>query len=254
MGWSICMARKWSTGLSKGYVLSPMVTLLYSPNFKNNIFINNNGRACIADFGSFTIAGDKLTDTPSSALGGAPRWMSPELIDPVRFGLADGHPTKGSDCYALGMVVYEVLSGKLPFASSGSVRAMIKILGGEHPRRPRGKKGKLFTDEIWSILELCWKLQPHDRISASTVLLRLEEHPPLLVSSSNMDEDAGTGGDERWESSSDDESGSGSDDELWSDSDDESGSGSDDEWHSAESDCMFSPFRPGLMFDSPCVV
>jgi len=34
--------------------------------------------------------------------------MSPELLDPERFGITDYRPTKKSDCYALGMVVYEV--------------------------------------------------------------------------------------------------------------------------------------------------
>lgn len=34
--------------------------------------------------------------------------MSPELLDPERFGKSDDRPTKQSDCYALGMVVYEV--------------------------------------------------------------------------------------------------------------------------------------------------
>ena len=37
--------------------------------------------------------------------------MSPELLDPERFGIPeseDTRPTRQSDCYALGMVVYEV--------------------------------------------------------------------------------------------------------------------------------------------------
>ena len=37
--------------------------------------------------------------------------MSPELLDPDRFGITDNRPTKESDCYALGMVVYEVRAG-----------------------------------------------------------------------------------------------------------------------------------------------
>jgi len=40
--------------------------------------------------------------------GGTTRWMSPELLDPDRYGLPDSRPTKESDCYALGMVAYEV--------------------------------------------------------------------------------------------------------------------------------------------------
>jgi hypothetical protein len=37
--------------------------------------------------------------------------MSPELLDPGRFGIPHsegGRPTRQSDCYALGMVIYEV--------------------------------------------------------------------------------------------------------------------------------------------------
>ena len=34
--------------------------------------------------------------------------MSPELLDPDRFEITDYRPTKQSDCYAFGMVIYEV--------------------------------------------------------------------------------------------------------------------------------------------------
>ena len=43
--------------------------------------------------------------------GGTRRWMSPELLIPERFGMHGseaGRPTRQSDCYALGMVIYEV--------------------------------------------------------------------------------------------------------------------------------------------------
>ena len=43
--------------------------------------------------------------------GGTRRWMSPELLDPDRFGMPESEnnrPTRQSDCYALGMVIYEV--------------------------------------------------------------------------------------------------------------------------------------------------
>ena len=36
------------------------------------------------------------------------RWTSPELLDPERFGSEGDRPTRGSDCYAFGMVIYEV--------------------------------------------------------------------------------------------------------------------------------------------------
>ena len=39
--------------------------------------------------------------------GGTYRWMSPELLDPRSF-CSKGRPTRESDCYALGMTIYEV--------------------------------------------------------------------------------------------------------------------------------------------------
>ena len=92
---------------------------------KANILINKGRRACLADFGLSTIAGvvtraaagaarmssisnDTLT---SFTAGGIHRWMSPELLDPEMFGVPESEgdrPTKQSDCYALGMVIYEV--------------------------------------------------------------------------------------------------------------------------------------------------
>ena len=44
----------------------------------------------------------------SFTAGGTTRWMSPELLYPEKYGISDDRPTKKSDCYALGMVVYEV--------------------------------------------------------------------------------------------------------------------------------------------------
>ena len=95
---------------------------------QRNILIKKDHRACVADFGlstmayvmphasndasSSTEAFEISTDSGTSLMpytpGGTRQWMSPELLNPEAFGLDDRRPTKESDCYALGMVVYEV--------------------------------------------------------------------------------------------------------------------------------------------------
>ena len=113
--------------------------------------------------------------------------MSPELFDPERFGVKDSRPTRASDCYALGMVVYEVLTGRIPFSRYSKYAAITKVLRGEQPERPQEMEEKWFTDDVWGILEWCWEPIPSDRPSIENVLQHLEEASiswtplPLLV-------------------------------------------------------------------------
>ena len=101
--------------------------------------------------------------------------MSPELLDPEGFDLKDGRPTEISDCYALGMVIYEVLSGRLPFFSCRGYVIFAKILNDERPARPRGPEGRSFTNGVWDVLERCWSRSRGDRPEIEDVLRCLEK-------------------------------------------------------------------------------
>ena len=141
--------------------------------------------------------------------------MSPECFDPdiVKPGKKDdrrteewkGQPTKESDCYSLGMVIFEVLTGgRAPFENLDSkgrniynVGTTRRIIRGERPGRPQGAEGAWFTDDIWEMLELCWSLQPKNRPTARAILERLERISMALepLSPSQCgDTKTGTGG------------------------------------------------------------
>jgi len=124
--------------------------------------------------------------------------MSSELLYPDQFGLGDGRPTKKSDCYALGMVIYEVLSGEAPFAPFNDYIVMRKVLEGEHPARPEGAEGAWFTDDLWRMLNQCWTVQPERRPRITAVLECLERVSKALeVPSQQVDGGAGVGRDDR---------------------------------------------------------
>ena len=95
--------------------------------------------------------------------------MSPELIDAEHFRFERGCSTKASDCYALGMVTYETISGKLPFHRYTDLTAFVKALRGKHPRREA-----MFKGTLWRMLKSCWAYDPKDRPSIGNVLRFLE--------------------------------------------------------------------------------
>ena len=104
--------------------------------------------------------------------------MSPELFDPEEFDLEDDRPTKSSDCYALGMVIYEVLSGQKPFFGCGRYVVIAKVLNGKRPVRPQGVDGRWFTDDVWNISERCWSGSPGERPRVEDVLRCLKVQLP----------------------------------------------------------------------------
>jgi hypothetical protein len=72
------------------------------------------------------------------------------------------------------MVIYEVLSGQVPFPSCGVYAVVVKVTGGERPGRPEEAEGEWFTDAVWKILERCWMPKPDDRPTIEDVLRCLE--------------------------------------------------------------------------------
>ena len=155
---------------------------------KNNVLIDEAGHACLADFGLLAIISDGTSHASSSSLpnGGTLRWMSPELFCPEKFGLEDSRRTERSDCYALGMVIYEVLSGQMPFHSCGDLAVVVKVSGGERPEWPQGAGGEWFTDGLWRILERCWAHNPDGRPRIEDVLQCLEDIPRFRTSLSRV--------------------------------------------------------------------
>jgi len=100
--------------------------------------------------------------------------MSPERIAPERFGFKNSRPTISSDCYALGMVIYETISGNFPFHKDTDLTVSMKVVEGKRP--PRGVK---FTDDLWGTLEKCWTPKPDNRPGVEEVLRCLEIAPDL---------------------------------------------------------------------------
>lgn len=123
-----------------------------------NIMLDDNGKAHVTDFGiAFNLKGC-LEDTASNA---TPAYMSPEQTDEANKSL-DGR----TDIYSLGIVLYELLCGQLPF--SGDTRSdLIKNILTANARPPRQ-----IDDSIPRVIEaICLKAMARDPAQRYTTAL-----------------------------------------------------------------------------------
>ena len=80
-----------------------------------NILTNNNWHVKIADFDLSRIKQTTLyKNDPSSSLIGTPSWMAPELIQGFQYD-------EKVDVYSFAIVLFELLSGEIPFSSLSSI-------------------------------------------------------------------------------------------------------------------------------------
>ena len=150
-----------------------------------------------------------LSATPVSPAGTI-RWMSPELL----LG-RNSSPTRQSDCYALGMVIYEVgpltpsgnppfthyqvLTGLPPFHNLSSFAAVIAVQKGGRPKKPPNAKSLGFSDALWGLVIMCWNKSSTTRPTARRLLHCLQDAsqtwvpPPEYPISDGLGRGAGRG-------------------------------------------------------------
>jgi tRNA A-37 threonylcarbamoyl transferase component Bud32 len=93
-----------------------------------NVLLTPSGEAKVADFGIARAASSKTVTETNLVLGTA-AYMSPEQVSGERAGPA-------SDLYSLGVVLYEMLTGELPYQAEDPIATAMKHLD-EPPRHPR---------------------------------------------------------------------------------------------------------------------
>ncbi|GAA6152654.1 bifunctional serine/threonine-protein kinase/formylglycine-generating enzyme family protein [Pseudoteredinibacter isoporae] len=94
-----------------------------------NVLFRGDDSAVLSDFGVAKAIKQNLGVTHAGTVLGTPNYMSPEQ--------AKGQPCDGrSDLYSLGVMFYEMLSGKLPFQAEEAVAIAIKHLTAPIPKLP----------------------------------------------------------------------------------------------------------------------
>ncbi|WP_329078636.1 serine/threonine-protein kinase [Streptomyces niveus] len=120
-----------------------------------NVLLKDDGdqlHPMLTDFGIARLA-DSPGLTRTHEFVGTPAYVAPES--------AEGRPqTSAVDIYGAGILLYELVTGRPPFAGGTALEVLHRHLS-EEPRRPSN-----VPEPLWTVIERCLRKEPDERPSA----------------------------------------------------------------------------------------
>ena len=115
----------------------------------------------LTDFGIARILNTPSMTTPNAVVG-TPHYMAPEAFHGVTASAA-------TDVYALGVLLYELVSGRPPYDSDSIPDLMRRHMEGHPERRPG------IPDGIWQVITSCMATKPRLRPTAAELVAELSD-------------------------------------------------------------------------------
>jgi serine/threonine protein kinase len=136
----------------------------------HNVIIDDSGHAKVTDFGIARAGASDMTETGS--IMGTAQYLSPEQ--------AQGRPVSaGSDVYSVGVVLYELLTGRVPFDGETAVTIALKHVS-ESPPPPRSINPAI-PPELEQVVLWSLNKDPADRpADADQLITALEQCRAIL--------------------------------------------------------------------------
>src|SRR5207249_242679 len=124
-----------------------------------NILVDRSGTIYVSDFGlAKSLEADATVMTRTGQILGTPAYMSPEQVKGT-------NPDHRSDIYSLGLILYEMATGVLPFRAESTLQLMYQQVN-ERPKNPRTLNPDL-PDYVARIIMKCVEKDPARRYQSA---------------------------------------------------------------------------------------
>ena len=135
-----------------------------------NVLINENGVAKVADFGVAETLTRTMTPRQAADLLGTVAYLAPEVIE-------GASPSPASDIYSLSLTVFEAIAGRLPFGGTSAGATIGQRLAAPAPALRTFSRGA--SAEMESVLARGLALTPSDRYATAGAFGQALQRVPL---------------------------------------------------------------------------
>ncbi|XP_054877335.1 receptor-interacting serine/threonine-protein kinase 3 isoform X2 [Poeciliopsis prolifica] len=168
-------------GINFLHSLSPPV--LHLDLKPSNVLLDSDLNAKLTDFGlaRFSSSITRTSKKDSEDPGGTMRYMPPEAFD------TSYKPTRASDIYSFGILLWSIATGKKPYPNAMSAIVPIRIPMGDRPSLDDIRctdAGVAGLTRLIDLMQECWRSNPQQRPSSRKCTTVMEElfkmHKPAI--------------------------------------------------------------------------
>ena len=147
-------------GICGGLAAAHRIGVLHRDLKPENVIVGEDGEPRLMDFG-IAVESARYTGEPGDTVPGTPQFLAPELLQGAM-------PTQRTDVYAMGVLLFEMFTGRVPFDDNDTAKLVRRVIT-EKPPRVESLRPDL-PPELRDILERSIAKDPEARFPDATAL------------------------------------------------------------------------------------